>query len=420
MIIIYRKIATLVLGCLLVGCSTKSPQEKLALEARDWQELVRGDEERMSESLEQTVRGLAKAGRIEEAKVLARSIPNYKRGTSWADIGLILVSQGRSAEAAQLFPAPFELYRVSLKVEQDTIVARLVRSAIAAGNFSAAREMAKGMSSPMGTASLESLIQLTESPLTLNGAPILMGTNATNSTAKLSANFEGVKEGESAISSDRMSVEMLLAEMEGMVRTGKQDQARVLASQIEAGLYKMTTTLRRPVYWMKLARLQMDLGRTSDAKRSFDEGMDRIRHLNPRLELLDLAYADATVVRCKLEGPEPAEKMVRERVEEISKRDPENPFIMPVMDEYFQMDAFSTLAKGAWEAGNQKLARELWDRALTLAEKNPNPRSRAIGAVEVLLSHAAVDQSPEPALRKRLNAIRAGLPEDYTKLYQSQ
>jgi len=419
MIIIYRKIATLVLGCLLVGCSTKSPQEKLALEARDWQELVRGDEERMSESLEQTVRGLAKAGRIEEAKVLARSIPNYKRGTSWADIGLILVSQGRSAEAAQLFPAPFELYRVSLKVEQDTIVARLVRSAIAAGNFSAAREMAKGMSSPMGTASLENLIQLTESPLTLNGAPILMGTNATNSTAKLSANFEGVKEGESAISSDRMSVEMLLAEMEGMVRTGKQDQARVLASQIEAGLYKMTTTLRRPVYWMKLARLQMDLGRTSDAKRSFDEGMDRIRHLNPRLELLDLAYADATVVRCKLEGPEPAEKMVRERVEEISKRDPENPFPMPVMDEYFQMDAFSTLAKGAWEAGNQKLARELWDRALTLAEKNPNPRSRAIGAVEVLLSHAAVDQSPEPDLRKRLDVIRAGLPEDYAKLYQS-
>jgi hypothetical protein len=83
------------------------------------------------------------------------------------------------------------------------------------------------------------------------------------------------------------------------------------------------------------------------------------------------------------------------------------------------MDAFSTLAKGAWEAGNQKLARELWDRALTLAEKNPNPRSRAIGAVEVLLSHAAVDQSPEPDLRKRLDVIRAGLPEDYTKLYQS-
>ena len=392
----------------------------MVLEAKDWQELVRGDEERVSESREETVRGLAKAGRVQEAKELARSIPNYKRGTSWADIGLILVSQGRTAEAAQLFPAPFELYRVSLKVEQDTIVARLVRSAIAAGNYSAAREMAKGMSSPTGTAALESLIQLTESPLTLGGAPILIGTNAVNSTAKLSANFEGVKEGESAVSSDRMSVEMLLAEMEGMVRTGKKDEARVLASQIEAGLYKMTTTLRRPVYWMKLARLQMDLGRTADAKRSFDEGMERIRHMNPRLELLDLAYADATVVRCKLEGPEATEKMVRERVEEISKRDPENPFPMPVMDEYFQMDAFSTLAKGAWEAGNEKLARELWDRALTLAEKNPNPRSRAIGAVQVLLSHAAVHQTPESSLRKRLNAIRAGLPEEYEKLYLSR
>ena len=93
---------------------------------------------------------------------------------------------------------------------------------------------------------------------------------------------------------------------------------------------------------------------------------------------------------------------------------------MPMMDEYFQMDALSTLAKGAWESGNPKLARELWDRALTLAEKNPNPRSRAIGAVEVLLSHAAVQQRPEPELRKRLDAIRAELPEDYVKLNQSR
>jgi tetratricopeptide (TPR) repeat protein len=214
-----------------------------------------------------------------------------------------------------------------------------------------------------------------------------------------------------------MTVEMLLAEMEGDVKLGKKEEARRTASEIEMGLNLMKTTLRRPVYWMKLARLQSDLGLTQDAKRSYDAGMERIQHLNPRLELLDLAYADAAYVRAKLENSKNSADMIQKRVEEFSQRDPGNPFPMPIMDEYFQMDALSTLAKGAWESGNPELALKLWDRALTLAEKNPNPRSKAIGAVEVLLSHAAVKQEPNVDLRKRLDKIRTGLPEDYTKLF---
>jgi tetratricopeptide (TPR) repeat protein len=381
-----------------------------------WQELVRGDDERIAESRESTVRLLAHSGEVDKAKDLARSIPNYKRGTAWADIGTILVSQGKKAEAARLFPAPTDLYRVSLKVEQDTIVARLVRASIAAENYEAAREMAKGMSSPQGTQALERLIKLAESPLTLKGTPVLIGTNAATPVSKLSSNLEGPKEGDSAVSSDRMTMEMLLAEMEGDVRTGKKEEARVLAEHIEEGLYAMKTVLRRPVYWMRLARLQLELGRTSDARRSYDEGMERIRKLNPRLEFLDLAYADAAVVRAGLENPGAAAKMVADRAEEISRRDPDNPYPMPVMDEYFQMDAFASLAKGAWEAGNHDQAQEMWDRALALAEKNPNPRSKAIGAVQVLLSHAAVNQVPSPELRQRLDRIRKNLPEEYTQL----
>ncbi|NBS13358.1 hypothetical protein EBT23_01390 [bacterium] len=400
----------------LSACAPRSPQMNLSLEALRWQDLVRGDEERISESREATVRELAKAGLVEEAKQLARSIPNYKRGTSWAEIGIILVSQGKKEEAARLFPAPSELYRVNLKVEQDTIVARLVRSAIAAGNYEAAREMAKGMSSPEGTQALERIIKLSESPMTVNGAPVLIGTNTAAPVSKLSASLEGPKEGESGISSDRLTMEMLLAEMEGAVRVGKKEEARMLAGQIEEGLYVMKTVLRRPVYWMRLARLQMELGRSADARRSFDEGMERIRKLNPRLEFLDLAYADAVVVRAGLENPAAAAKMVADRAEEISRRDPDNPFPMPVMDEYFQVDAFATLARGAWEAGNHEQAREMWDRALALAEKNPNPRSKAIGAVQVLLSHAAVNQDLSPELRRRLNRIRKELPPEYVQL----
>ena len=400
----------------LLSCAPQNPKTQLSNEALGWQELVRGDSERISESREATVKQLAQAGEVEKAKELARSIPNYKRGTAWADIGTILVSQGKKAEAARLFPAPMDLYRVSLKAEQDTIVARLVRSSMAAGNYDAAREMAKGMSTPQGAQALERLIKLAESPLTLKGAPVLIGTNAATPVSKLSSNLEGPKEGDSAVSSDRMTMEMLLAEMEGDVRTGKKEEARVLAGQIEEGLYAMKTVLRRPVYWMHLARLQLELGRTSDARRSYDEGVARINKLNPRLEFLDLAYADGAVVLAGLENPAAAAKMVADRAELISKRDPENPFPMPVMDEYFQMDAFASLAKGAWEAGNHEQAREMWDRALTLAEKNPNPRSKAIGAVQVLLSHAAVNQVPSSELRKRLDRIRKNLPGDYDQL----
>ena len=400
----------------LSSCAPQNPKIQLSNEALGWQEMVRGDDERIAESREATVRLLAHSGEVDKAKDLARSIPNYKRGTAWADIGTILVSQGKKAEAARLFPAPMDLYRVSLKAEQDTIVARLVRASIAAENYEAAREMAKGMSSPQGTQALERLIKLAESPLTLKGAPVLIGTNSATPVSKLSSDLEGPKEGVSAVSSDRMTMEMLLAEMEGDVRTGKKEEARVLAGHIEEGLYAMKTVLRRPVYWMRLARLQLELGRTSDARRSYDEGMERIRKLNPRLEFLDLAYADAAVVRAGLENPGAAAKMVADRAEEISRRDPDNPYPMPVMDEYFQMDAFASLAKGAWEAGNHDQAQEMWDRALALAETNPNPRSKAIGAVQVLLSHAAVNQVPSPELRKRLDRIRKNLPEEYTQL----
>ena len=413
---IFSSVTCLIGLVFLNSCSPQNPRIQLSNEALGWQELVRGDDERIAESREATVRLLAHSGEVDKAKDLARSIPNYKRGTAWADIGTILVSQGKKAEAARLFPAPMDLYRVSLKAEQDTIVARLVRASIAAENYEAAREMAKGMSSPQGTQALERLIKLAESPLTLKGAPVLIGTNSATPVSKLSSDLEGPKEGDSAVSSDRMTMEMLLAEMEGDVRTGKKEEARVLAGHIEEGLYAMKTVLRRPVYWMRLARLQLELGRTSDARRSYDEGMERIRKLNPRLEFLDLAYADAAVVRAGLENPGAAAKMVADRAEEISRRDPDNPYPMPVMDEYFQMDAFASLAKGAWEAGNHDQAQEMWDRALALAETNPNPRSKAIGAVQVLLSHAAVNQVPSPELRKRLDRIRKNLPEEYTQL----
>ena len=74
----------------LISCSPRSPQVALSREALGWQELVRGDEERMAESREATVKALAESGQVSLAQELALSIPNYKRGTSWAEIATIL------------------------------------------------------------------------------------------------------------------------------------------------------------------------------------------------------------------------------------------------------------------------------------------------------------------------------------------
>ena len=83
---------------------------------------------------------------------------------------------------------------------------------------------------------------------------------------------------------------------------------------------------------------------------------------------------------------------------------------------YFQMDVLGKMAVAAVDSGLMEQANAWWTMAFAEAEKNQNPRSRAVGVIQYLLSHAQAGIKPDGPTLKKITKMKAELPEAYSKI----
>jgi len=74
----------------------------------------------------------------------------------------------------------------------------------------------------------------------------------------------------------------------------------------------------------------------------------------------------------------------------------------------------------AVDSGLGEQAADWWSAAFAEAEKNPNPRSKAIGVIEYLLSHARAGIKPDATTLSKITKMKEEIPDAYARLYGFQ
>jgi hypothetical protein len=92
--------------------------------------------------------------------------------------------------------------------------------------------------------------------------------------------------------------------------------------------------------------------------------------------------------------------------------------IHATLPDFFQAQALAELGTGVYLAGLHLEARDLWIKALQIAEKIPNPRSRAWGAFQVLIAEARAGATILPQEEIFIGRIEKALPSAYARIGQ--
>jgi hypothetical protein len=88
------------------------------------------------------------------------------------------------------------------------------------------------------------------------------------------------------------------------------------------------------------------------------------------------------------------------------------------LPDFFQAQALAELGTGVYLAGLHVEARDLWVKALQIAEKIPNPRSRAWGVFQVLIAEARAGATILPQEEIFIGRIEKALPSAYVAIGQ--
>lgn len=88
------------------------------------------------------------------------------------------------------------------------------------------------------------------------------------------------------------------------------------------------------------------------------------------------------------------------------------------LPDFFQAQALAELGTGVYLAGLHVEARDLWIKALQIAEKIPNPRSRAWGVFQVLIAEARAGATILPQEEIFIGRIEKALPSAYVAIGQ--
>ena len=159
-------------------------------------------------------------------------------------------------------------------------------------------------------------------------------------------------------------------------------------------------------YWASLCHWEVVTGKLDWAAVDLPKAQAELDRIPPAFDFKYSWAIELAGVYRKLGDEKQAKDLLEKETQAVKKS------VIP----YFQMDVLGKMAVAAVDSGLMEQANAWWAMAFSEAEKNPNPRSRAVGVIQYLLSHARAGIKPDGAMQEKIAKMKVELPEAYSKI----
>jgi hypothetical protein len=388
----------------LAGCARVGPTDPQLELAASLVNNMRGDDGTKSIALLELAEAQASTGRWQQAEQTARSIQNYRLALAFLEVAEQKIIEGRFEDAARDLVAQPNLAFDGIAQQRWEIISRQLSLAEAVGIYPAmlaAMEKAGVDVPPMFRTGDE-----TKGGSSSTAVPAAAGVIPGSPKAP-GRNLEASEGGEKLMG--RMKVRMgmagRMARARGFLATGQAEEARqlLLPVLLEPSAHPFPN-LASEAEFLCLAIRGGLRDQAAARVKPVLEGIGEFPVLDSSLG----SVMAAGVELASLEGQkDKAQALVQYGREGLRKH-----------SEFSRNENLARMGVGCWRAGMPDEARACWEAALEGARQIPNPRSRAVGAFEVLMAQIQAGAPLLLAERTRIVAILKELPEAYAKIGQ--
>ena len=387
-------------GC--TGGHIPSGKKWCLRESKEWLPLVRNDQDTESRMQSQVAIQMQEAGLSDEALLVASTIQNFRRAITFGEIGQSAMNQKQTAIASKAL----EMGELSLSyavgenrefglIELMDLAQRLDRKDLVDKWF---KQIQTNENKTRANARI--------SFVHVSGGEI--STVAQRSSDAEKDIYAGVKDlhGTSGDqSAPNVTVEEILEALEASWRRG--DKA-VAETWLQEGRRRIPNvpSVDRVGYWASLCHWEVVTGKVDWARVDLPKAQAELDRIPPNFDFKYSWAIQLAGVYKKLGDEKRAKDILEKETLAVTKN------VIP----YYQMDVLGKMAAAAVDSGLIEQANAWWAMAFAEVEKNPNPRSRAVGVIQYLLSHAQAGIKPDGATQEKIAKIKAELPEAYSRI----
>jgi hypothetical protein len=394
-------IATVVLsGC--NGITIPSDKKWCLREAMEWLPLVRNDQDTESRMQSQVALGLQEAGMSDDSITVARMIQNFRRAITFGQIGqsacdhnqIVLARKALDLGENSLSYAVGENRELGL-IELMDLAHRLDRKDLVEKWF---KQVITNENKTRANARI-SFAHVSSSEIAS------MAKRSSDAEKDFYAGVKDLHGTSGDQSAPNVTVEEIFEAVEAAWRRGDKAVAETWLQEARRRIPNVPS-VDRVGYWASLCHWEVVTGKLDCARVDLPKAQAELDQIPPNFDFKYSWAIQLAGVYKKLGDDRQSKDLIEKETLAVKKS----------VIAYFQMDVLGKMAEAAIESGLTEQANAWWGMAFAEADRNPNPRSRAVGVIQYLLSHARAGIKPDPETQKKIAKIKAELPESYSRI----
>ena len=394
---------------LLSNCSKEKIQNEKRWcleEAEEWLSLVRNDLDTESRVQSSVAIEMARAGMGLEALKVAGLIQNYQRAITFGKIGQLAYQKKNSLLAKEALEKAVFSLSFGVGFQRDLGIVEVLDLATRLNRKDVVEKWLKQITTDESRNRANSRISFHQLAAPQIAQVVQIKADE---EAKLHQGQQDKHGTASVLAAPNITVEEIFSALEQSWNRG--DRANVDTwLQVARARIPDVPSVDRVGYWVSLCHWEIVTGKLDWAQIDLPKAqveLDRISGVNDFKYLWVIQLAGAYK---KLGETSRAKDLLEKESLAVKK------YVPP----YYQMDVLGRMAESAVDSGLGEQATDWWSTAFAEAEKNPNPRSKAVGVIEYLLSHARAGIKPDATTLSKIAKMKAEIPDAYAKLYGFQ
>jgi len=400
----YHNLA-LIAAVVLSGCNgiTIPSDKKWCLrEAMEWLPLVRNDQDTESRMQSQVALELQEAGMSEDSLTVAGMIQNFRRAITFGQIGQSAFDHNKTVVAGKALDLGEHSLSYAVGENRELGLIELMDLAQRLNRKDLVEKWFKQIQTNENKTRANARISFAH----VSSAEITSMAQRSSEAEK--DIYAGVKDlhgtsGDQAAPS--ITVEEIFQALQAAWKRGDKSTATSWLQEARRRIPNVPS-VDRVGYWASLCHWEVVTGKLDWARVDLPKAQAELDQIPPNFDFKYSWAIQLAGVYKKMGEERQSRDLIEKETIAVKKS------VVP----YFQMEVLGKMAEAAIESGLTEQANAWWGMAFAEAERNPNPRSRAVGVIQYLLSHARAGIKPDRETQKEIAKIKAELPESYSRI----
>lgn len=387
---------------LLIGCAkqgTVLPYEYK--EAVNWLSLIKNDDDILSKYQSKVITAMASDGYYEESFHLASKINDYRRPLAYSIIGLESQKKGLLNISGKALSSAVNAlgYGVGWQRDEGTLAA--LRLSYRLDDKEKSESLMNGFTSDEYRTRAKNLTL----PFEVKNSGNSNLPSSGPKEGKTLSNGNGAERSSSTETLGKTNIQDILSQSEQALSDGEKDQLKLCLDEARK---KIATepSIDRVHHRIALCRLDFEAGNVVDAKKAVPIIEAELSTISAFAEFKYQWIIEFASVMNVIGYKQESNELIKKSID----------CIIANFQPFVKTRLLSQIATASSRLGMSDCAAKCWEVALNTAEQNPNPRSRVIGVIDYLASHAEAHCPVSLEVQDKLQSIKKEINPSYKKL----